>query len=264
VLNRSDTSKWTAFSAALMVVFLLVQIRAMAAEQAVANDHPDLATIIRRMSEAQSENHARIKAYSVTREYRIFGADAERPRTQVVAKVNFLPPNQKSYDLDQSTGGMGEKIVRRILDHEVDATRDPKDLMVDAQNYDFAYMGNENVAGMPCYKLKIDPKHDRKDLLKAVIWVDKDTYRLVKMDGEPAKSPSFWVKDVHLVLYFNEVAGMWLQTGTRALAKTRFGGQYNVVSNDLSYDVERAVAVNVRPNSPHRHRSATLAASALR
>jgi hypothetical protein len=244
-----------------MVAFLLVQIRAMAADQAVGGEHPDLATIIRRMSEAQAANHARIKAYSVTREYRIFGADTERPRTQVVAKVNFLPPNQKSYDVDQSTGGMGEKIVRRILDHEVDATRDPREMMVNQENYDFEYLGTDVADGTACYKLKIDPKHDKKDLLKAVIWVDKNNFRLVKVDGEPAKSPSFWVKDVHLVLYFNEVAGMWLQTGTQALAKTRFGGQYNVVSKDLSYDVERAVAVNVRPPSHRRHRSATLAAS---
>jgi hypothetical protein len=247
-----------------MVAFLLIQIRAMAADKSVENDHPDLATIIRRMNEAQIENHARVKAYSVMREYQIFGSDAKRPHTEVVATVNFLPPNRKSYDVDHSTGGMGEKIVRRILDHEVDATRDPKEIMVNADNYDFSYLGTEIVDGVPCYRLRIDPKHERKDLLKAVIWVDKDTYRLLKMDGEPAKSPSFWVKDLHLVLHFNEVAGMWLQTGTQALAKTRFGGQYNVVSKDLSYDVERAVATNVRPAATHRRRSAALAASALR
>jgi len=82
------------------------------------------------------------------------------------------------------------------------------------------------------------------------------------MDGELAKSPSFWVKDVHLVLAFSEVAGMWMQTESHAMARLRFGGEYNITSQDLNYDVSRAVAVNARPAPSHRrHSSAMMAAS---
>src|SRR6185312_5171497 len=88
----------------------------------------------------------------------------------------------------------------RILDHEVDAARDPREMMVNEQNYRFDYDGEESVENVPCYRLTIAPKHDRKDLLNATIWVDRNSYRIVRVEGEPAKSPSFWVKDVHLVL----------------------------------------------------------------
>ena len=262
MVGSDHRSGLTASSAALLLVFLFLQAGALAAEQSSsAAGRPDLATLIRRITEAQLDNGNRVKPYSVTREYKVFAADAVRPRTEVVAKVNFLPPNVKSYDIDQSTGGMGEKIVRHILDHEVDATRDPRTLMVNEQNYVFAFEGEDTLEGNPCYRLTIAPRHERKDLLKASIWVDKNSYHIVRMEGEPAKSPSFWVKDVHLVLEFDEVAGMWLQTETHAMAHLRFGGEYKITSQDIGYDVSRAVAVNSRA---HRRRSSAMIAASVR
>jgi hypothetical protein len=252
--------KWTASSAALLAVILILQVHAASAQQngPSASTHPDLTSLIQHITDAQLANRINAKPYSLVREYRVFEAGAERPRTQVVARVNFLPPNQKSYDIDRSTGGMGDKVIRRILDHEVDATRDPRDTIVSGENYNFEYLGEDVLEGQPCYKLRILPRHDRKELLDGTIWVDKTTYHILRMEGEPAKSPSFWVKDVHIVLEFGDVAGMWLQTGTHAMARVRFAGEYKVISQDLNYDVSRTVAVNTR--SQHHHRRALIAA----
>lgn len=252
----SRSSKYVSVFVVVLLVSLCAQ--AMVAEQ---SERPDLNTLIRRISEAQAENHTRNVPYTVTRDYKVFGANAVRPRTEVVARVNFLPPNVKSYDIDQSTGGMGEKVIRRILDHEVDSTRDPRAMAVNEQNYRFDYDGEESVENIPCYRLTIAPKHERKDLLNATIWVDKNSYRIIRVEGEPAKSPSFWVKDVHVVLEFGEVAGMWMQTQVQALAHLRFGGEYKIVSEDLDYDVARTVAANARPVVRRRHSSAIMAST---
>lgn len=248
-------------SATLLFLFLFLQTNAMAADQVgLSATPPDLATIIQRLTQAQLENHLRAKAYSLTREYKVFGADANRPRTEVVATVNFLPPNVKSYDIAQSTGGMGEKVIRHILDHEIDLARDPAEMMVNDRNYDFVFAGEDVTAGRSSYRLNITPKHQRKDLLRATIWIDKDSYHILRIEGDPTKSPSFWVKDIHLVLDFAEIAGMWMQTETHALARMRFGGEYTVTSQNLNYDVARSVAINARPALPQRRRPAVIAA----
>ncbi len=254
-------SQSVAMVSSMTVVFLFLFLQsAAAADQETGSVRPDLATIVKHISEAQLQNRERVKAYSVTREYKVFGGGAEQPRTDVVAHVNFLPPSSKNYDIDQSTGGMGEKVIRHILDHEVDAARDPKLIMINDQNYDFEYLDEATLSGTACYKLGITPRHDRKELLKATIWVDKNSYRILRMEGEPSKSLSFWVKDVHLVLQFGEVAGMWLQTESLALAHLRFGGEYKITSQDLNYDISHAVAVNVSARHG-RHSSAMMAAS---
>lgn len=248
---------------ALLIVLVFISANAGATDQVTAGP-PDLSTIISRLTQAQFENLSYKKPYSLTREYKIFGAEAVEPRTSVVARVNFLPPNVKSYDIDESTGGMGEKVIRHILDHEVDATRDPQQMMVNDENYTFAFAGEGAVDGHSCYKLNIKPKQQRKELMKATIWIDQDSYRIMRMDGEPAKSPSFWVKEVHIVLEFGEVAGMWLQTDAQAMARLRFGGEYRIVSQNLNYDVARTVGVNTRPANLRRSRASAMIATSVR
>src|SRR5579883_1908454 len=98
---------------------------------------PDLNTILTRMGQAQAENRARIHAYSVVREYKLYEEKAETPKTQLKAKIEFLPPHSKRYDVLDSTGGIGEKVVRRILDHEIAMTRDPAAVEMSPANYDF-------------------------------------------------------------------------------------------------------------------------------
>ena len=248
-------------SAVVLVAFLCAQTGL--AQQALS-EPPNLATLVRRISEAQAQNRMRTVPYTVTRDYKVFGENTQRPRTEVVAKVNFLPPNMKTYDIDRSTGGMGEKVIRNILDHEVDATRDLKTMMVTDQNYRFDYDGEDSIGNVGCYRLTIAPKHDRKDLLNASIWVEKNSYRIIRMEGEPAKSPSFWVKDVHLILDFGEVAGMWMQTEVHALAHLRFGGEYKIVSHDVDYDVVHSVASNTHPNMRRRRHSPAIIAASVR
>lgn len=260
MLGPEIRHKSSVTSAAVLAVILVVQVYASAAEpnaQSVSSP-PDLATLIQNITNAQFANRLHVKPYSVVREYKVFEAGAEHPRTQVVARVSFLPPDQKSYEIDRSTGGIGGNVIRHILDHEVNVARDPRELFVSGDNYKFEYLGEDVLDGQPCYKLRISSKHDRKELLNGAIWVDKANYRILRMEGEPAKSPSFWVKDVHIVLEFRDVAGMWLQNATHATAHVRFGGEYNVTSQDLNYAVGSAVAVNSRLN--HHHRRALIAA----
>jgi hypothetical protein len=244
-----------------LAVILVVQVCAAAGEEKsqAAGNPPDLATLIQRITAAQLANRLNAKPYSVMREYKVFDAGAERPRTQVLAHVTFLPPNVKSYDIDRTTGGMGDKVIRRILDHEVDVTRDPRDMIVSGQNYSFEYLGEDVLDGRSCYKLRTLPKHDRKELLEGTIWVDKAGYHILRMEGEPAKSPSFWVKNVHIVLEFSDVSGMWLQTASHASARIRFGGEYNVTSQDMDYELGSVVAANSHP-ARHHHRRALIAA----
>jgi hypothetical protein len=253
--------KSTITSAAVLAVILVIQVYASPADQngKNSNNQPDLATLIQNITRAQIANRIHVKPYSVVREYKVFEAGAERPRTQVLARVSFLPPDQKSYEIDRSTGGIGGNVIRHILDHEVDAARDPREVIVSGDNYKFEYLGEDVLDGQPCYKLRISSKHDRKELLNGTIWVGQTNYRILRMEGEPAKSPSFWVKDVHIVLEFRDVAGMWMQNATHATAHIRFGGEYHVTSQDLNYDLGSVVAANSRP-SHHRNGRALIAA----
>jgi len=226
----------------LLLLFACAELPTAMAEELSSVNPELLNAIIQRMEEAQLQNRAHVRPYSVTRDYLLYGSDPEHVKGHIVARVSFLPPNRKSYDIAESTGGFQEKVVRRVLEHEVQVTRDPQDTWLTSRNYDFELLGEEQLNGRRCYLLRSHPKRSDKNLMKANVWVDADSYRILRIDGEPNKSPSFWVKEVHIILDFGDVAGMWLQTHTQATARVRFAGDYKMYSRDMRYETAPVVA----------------------
>jgi hypothetical protein len=94
----------------------------------------------------------------------------------VVAEVNFTPPAFKGYRIQRSSGSSrGQQLVRRILDHEVEATsKDSKaSSAISIENYSFTYIGEATLDGQPCYILGLKPKRKEKELISGEVWVDK-------------------------------------------------------------------------------------------
>src|SRR5262249_28077953 len=137
---------------------------------------PDINVILSHMEQAQAESHAHMSAYSVMREYKFFGDDPQHAKSQVLAKDEFAPPNQKSYTIQQSSGsGQGEKITRKVLDHEKSVAKGDSSSGLNRENYEFTYLRREPVNGRPAYVLQLIPKHNDKNLIKGQAWIDEET-----------------------------------------------------------------------------------------
>ncbi len=226
----------------LLVATGYLRMPKCAAEENPASTPDLLPMIVQRMTQRIQENHLNIRPYTVTRAYTLYRHDESVPKTEVVARVNFLPPNQKSYDIAQTSGGMGEKVIRKVLEHEVEVAKDPQSAMMTAQNYDFSLVQQVYFQGHHCYVLHAAPKRDDKSLIKANVWVDSKSFDILHVEGEPVRSPSFWLKDLHVAFDFGEVAGMWMQTAVQATARVRFAGDYKMHAQDLSLEIVPAVA----------------------
>lgn len=214
-----------------------------------ASSAPDLSTILDRMEQAEAAAHAQVPAYSVTRAYKFFSSDSQKPNSEVVAKVNYQPPTQKTFDIEEQQGsGQGAKIVRKVLEHETEsAKKQDGEHCFSRANYDFEYARTDMLAGQPAYVLNITPKHKDKDSVKGQIWVDTNSYLVRRVEGDLTKSPSWWIKDVHLVLQYGRVAGVWLQTATLAIANVRFFGRHSMVSEALNCQPHLDLARSTTP-----------------
>jgi hypothetical protein len=65
---------------------------------------------------------------------------------------------------------------------------------------------------------------------------------LRRFEGELAKPPSWWVRDVSVTFVYGGVGGMWLQTATEAEADVRILGHTTMVSRDVKYKITKLVA----------------------
>jgi hypothetical protein len=79
---------------------------------------------------------------------------------------------------------------------------------------------------------------DLQQLVRGNIWIDAKTYLPLRMEGEPAKNPSWLVRDVHIALLYSDVGGMWLQTSLEATATVRILGTYRLISRDMQYQIK--------------------------
>ncbi len=229
-------------AAALVVLSLALPTAASAQGNAST---PPVELIVSRMTAAREQNQAHLRGYVVTREYVLLGKNAEQKRAEVTAQVSFAPPNLKRYDIVRSEGiGLGERIVRRMLDGETQIVKDYSATDISEANYDFRLLGEDAKYGARCYRLELIPKRKDKTLLRGTMWVDATTYLLRRMEAEPAKGPSWWLRDVSLVFVYADVHGMWLQTASEFTTNVRIFGWHTMTSRDVHYDLVERDAVD--------------------
>ena len=250
---RNIRTAWLA-AAAIVTTLLPLGLRA----QSVTTASPSLDEIVTRMEQARSKTKASV-AFQLTREYKMFHGDDAKPASQVKAEINFLPPHERDYKILEAKGNdRGEKVVRKILDHESEAEKSevPPTAIV-RQNYNFQLVGEESFQGTRCYVLNLDPKHKDPALIEGRAWVDANTFLIRKVEGRMSKSPSWWVKGVQLTVLFGEINGIWTQLSTQAIADVKVIGRYTVDSRATSLQTAESLAANVRPKKvlPRARRS---------
>jgi len=190
---------------------------------------PDLNVILQRLEDIQHQDPAQALPYEVIREYKVLRGYNTRPSSEVTAQINFVPPDTKTYKIIQAKGdSRGERVVRELLDRETDSAKKVHSDEVTRTNYDFVFLRRENFGVVPEYVLGMLPKRKDKYLLRGQIWVDASTFRIRRIQGVPAKSPSFWITTLHLTMQFATLNGMWVPVSFDAIATIRFLGEYTL------------------------------------
>lgn len=208
----------------------------------------DLPSLVQHMEQAALQNRAHYRPYIMTRVYRLYSSDDAKPKSEVKAEINFVPPTHQDYKIVKAEGNShGETIVRHLLEDQTKAARTGRaPAAVSTDNYDFRYLGEDKVNGSDCYVLQLIPKREEKSLIAGKAWVDKETYLIRRIDGEMAKMPSWWLKSVHVTLDFSNFDGMWLQQGTRAVADVRIFGKHTFTSKAVGLESGGVDAMKVR------------------
>ena len=186
---------------------------------------PNLNAILDALEKTEAQNPALSQAYEVMRQYKVFRGDDPQPYSEATARISFTPPDTKTYKVTEEQGNSkGIKIVDGILDQEIASAKAGPKGDISRSNYDFVFVAEQNFGAVPEYILHIIPKRKEPGLFLGDIWVDAKTYRIRQIVGVPAKSPSFWIKDLHITVQFAAVNGMWIPVFVHAIATVRFLG----------------------------------------
>jgi hypothetical protein len=264
LLFGSNRSIWL-FLAALFAITLphIAHPQDKAGTQVQA-DALTMDQIVTRM-EAERVRTKQTPPFLMTREYKMFHGQEQKPASEVTAQINVVPPHERDYKIIESKGSdRGENVVRKILDHEASAEKsNPSPTAVIHENYDFTLLGREKFEGVNCYVLGLKPKRQEPSLVEGRAWVDPTTFAVRKIEGKMAKSPSWWVRNVNLVVHFGEIGGIWTQTASSAVADVRVIGRYTVSGRALDVQTASSMASNSHPQKKILNRRHDVAAAFL-
>jgi hypothetical protein len=220
----------------------------------------EFASVIQLLEQAQRNAKPQV-SYQVIRQYQLSESSSSHVSSNVVAEVEYFPPDRESYVIQRRSGSSrGEDVVRRILDHESAlVAAGPESwsaTLLTRDNYTFTNLGESTLDGKTFYLLGLLPKRQQKELIAGRAWVDKRTFLIRRIEGEMTKSPSWLLKRVHVQLDFSDVSGLWLQTAAEATADVRFIGSQTLQAQTLDCRKTGVVAARSDPKHPRTlHRS---------
>ena len=196
----------------------------------------EIVELMQRYNRAQIEG---LKHYEALRHYHVEYRGLTTLDAKMDVEVKYDAATGKSFRIVSQSGSslLCNKVLKRAVDSEKEAAQDKGATALNPANYRFLLSGSESLGGRPAYILDVTPLTASKFLYRGKIWVDAMDFALVKMETEPAKSPSFWISRT-LIHYSSAKAGaFWLPHEVRSETKVRIGGTAMLTIDNESYKV---------------------------
>src|SRR3984893_15526914 len=239
---------------ASLILPLLISVSAYFAANAQATDSSAPAPHVRLTVDEVVSNMVRrnlqraqeLRAYQGTRTYRLEYRGFPGNRTaEMIVDVKYQSPGTKEFTVRSETGSklVIERVFKKLLQSEQEAliAENQSRVALNRDNYAFAMLGCEQTPTGSLYILSVEPLVKSKLLYRGKIWVDAQDFAVVRIEGEPAKNPSFWTKDTKIEQVYAKVGDFWLPRSNRSTTAIRLGGHAFFT---IDYEHYQITAVN--------------------
>jgi hypothetical protein len=204
-----------------------------------------LEEVIRNLQQKNALRAAALDQLLSTRVYRMqyrgFLGDRD---AEMVVRATFHAPSSKEFTVVSQTGSkfIIDRIFKKLLEGEQEAASDEnrRRTALSAENYDFTLAGYESSPDGARYVLSLQPKTKNKFLYRGKVWVDARDFAVVKIEGEPGKSPSVWIKKTEIAHKYVKVNDFWLPAENHTESVIRLGGRAILSIEYRDYQITKA------------------------
>lgn len=226
----------------LITMCALMPVLGVAQSKAVC---PELSTeeVVNNLVRRNAERAQALPAYRSTRTYRTEYRGFPGSRSaEMIVDVTFEPPGSKTFTIRSQTGSklIIDRVFKKLLESEkeaADAENQTRNAL-NNDNYTFKLTGCESVGDNFMYVMEVDPKVKAKYLYRGKIWVDGSDFAVSRITAEPAKNPSFWIKQTQIEQLYAKVRDFWLPASNRSSTTVRLGGHADFSIEYKDYQLE--------------------------
>lgn len=211
----------------------IVIFRVTIAAAQTSDPLPSADDVVGKMMLLDAQRQSRLNGYTAMRRYT---AVNKSRHAEMLVRVSCDRSGAKEFSIvsEAGSGSIRKHVFHRLLSEETEASRrgTRNGTRLTPANYDFQVVGRERLETGPAYVLAVSPKTANKYLIDGKIWVDANDYSIVRIEGQPARNPSFWVRSVHFVHTYQKVGPFWFASATQTKSEIRiFGDSLLTIEN---------------------------------
>ena len=175
------------------------------------------------IGQAQFAREEKLLTYTASERYLIRNTHFSDP-AEVVVSVIYKKDAGKVYRVISRRGPsiLQSTVMDRVLKEETAMSRGEarKQSLVIGVNYSMKWLGEEVLDGRRCDVVAIEPRKKSPHLLRGRAWVDAVSHNLIRIEGKPTASPSFWVGTPQVVREYREIGGFSFAMRSHAVSQT--------------------------------------------
>jgi hypothetical protein len=200
--------------------------------------------IVARMVARNLERQALLERYTSERVYKVeYKGTGGDHRAEVEVHAEYTAPGTKRLTVVSESGSkvICDKVLRRLVASEEESSDKANRIQtaLSTTNYFVTLKGEETVDGVRAWVLGVSPKVDNPFTYRGRVWVSEEDYGLVRVVGEPAKNPSWWINRASFETKYVLDKGFWLPEKNVSVSHVRIGGEARLT---IEYGAYRVVA----------------------
>ncbi len=197
--------------------------------------------IVERLVCADDARRTALAGYTGLRRYRLENKRFNK-RAELTARVVCERSGAKRFEVleESGSGFVRRQVLRKMIEaeQETSAGGEREQTRITPANYDFRLVGTDDLGGRMSYVLEIVPKTKNRYLVKGRIWVDAEDFAITRIEGEPAKNPSFWTSKIRVLHLYEKAGRFWLPSLNQSHAEVKIFGRTDVTIEYHDYQVQ--------------------------
>ena len=158
---------------------------------------------------------------------------------EMVVRVQGDADETKHFEVVSEEGWKAAQkhVLQKMLETESEASSPEMRLKarLSPENYEFHMAKTALLDDRMAYVIDVVPRRHDGRLFEGQIWIDAQDYALARVEGKPAKNPSFWTTSVHFVHTYQKSGPFWFPASTESVTEVRIFGATSLTIHYFDY-----------------------------
>jgi hypothetical protein len=227
--STGRTRRWLFRFGLLVCLFLLAtQVNISVAQETSVAAPLTTAQVVEKMVVRNEQRAQALEGYRATRVYHLEYHGLADKSADLVAAITYQRPDKLKFSIVSESGSelLNKRVLKRLMEAEVESMREEnrRRTAIRPENYDFRLLAYEHALDHAFYVLEVTPRTKNEFQFRGQIWIEERDFAVTRIEGEPAKNPSWWTKQNIIHVTYEKQGDFWLPVRNETVTQVRILG----------------------------------------